>query len=147
MFEQLRFGPEGDRQYDLPRDATSSARANNMASLKRLWEPPWRTKWRCKVGDRISTTHGDPEGKGHGRKFTVVGILAPSGTPNDRAAFVNMEGFFLMKGHAKPLNEKPLIGRGSASQPDAAVIDPRALPKVPPEPAEFSSDPARSTGS
>ncbi len=32
--------------------------------------------------------------------------LAPSGTPNDRAVFVNMEGFYLMEDHAKPLDEK-----------------------------------------
>jgi putative ABC transport system permease protein len=88
------------------------------------------------IGDRISTTHGDPEGQGHGRKFTVVGILAPSGPPNDRATFVNMEGFFLMKGHAKPLNEQPLIGRQSAEAlgPENALV-------APPEPEVFSPDP------
>ncbi|MEZ6089979.1 MAG: hypothetical protein R3C05_18525 [Pirellulaceae bacterium] len=46
--------------------------------------------------------HGDPEGKGHDAGFKVVGVLAPTGTPNDRATFVNMEGFYLMEGHAKP---------------------------------------------
>ena len=74
-----------------------------------------------KLGDRISTTHGDPEGEGHGRKFAVVGILAPSGTPNDRAAFVNMEGFYLMKGHAKPLQPENApqrcAGRPSSESP------------------------------
>jgi putative ABC transport system permease protein len=63
---------------------------------------------KVKVGDRIATTHGDPEGFGHGEHFTVVGILANSGTPQDRAVFVNMEGFFLMEGHAKPLDELPI---------------------------------------
>ena len=58
-----------------------------------------------KVGDEISPSHGDPGGHKHTRKFTVVGILASSGTPNDRAVFVNMEGFYLMEDHAKPLDE------------------------------------------
>jgi ABC-type antimicrobial peptide transport system permease subunit len=57
------------------------------------------------VGDAISPRHGDPEGHVHARKFTVVGILAPSGTPNDRAVFVNMEGFYLMEDHAKPVEK------------------------------------------
>ncbi|MDR3197122.1 MAG: ABC transporter permease [Planctomycetaceae bacterium] len=32
--------------------------------------------------------------------FTVVGILDPTGTPNDQAFFVNLEGFFIMNDHA-----------------------------------------------
>jgi putative ABC transport system permease protein len=58
-----------------------------------------------KLGQGISPRHGDPEGHAHEQKFTVVGILAPSGTPNDRAVFVNMEGFYLMADHANPLDE------------------------------------------
>src|SRR5262245_60188571 len=62
-------------------------------------------------GDAISPAHGEPGGHLHQRKFTIVGILAPSGTPNDRAVFINMEGFYLMEDHAKPL---------AAPQPDEA---------------------------
>jgi putative ABC transport system permease protein len=32
--------------------------------------------------------------------------MDPTGTPNDRAAFVNLEGFYLMDGHAKPIEEE-----------------------------------------
>ena len=53
------------------------------------------------VGSEIVPTHG-AEGAEHD-KFFVVGILAPTnGTPIDRAVFVNMEGFYLLEGHAKP---------------------------------------------
>jgi putative ABC transport system permease protein len=58
-----------------------------------------------KLGDEISPRHGTPDGHTHERKFTVVGILKPSGKPNDRAVFVNMEGFYLMEDHAKPIEE------------------------------------------
>ncbi len=56
-----------------------------------------------KVGDEFEPTHGvEDDGQGHKHDaFKVVGILAPTGTPNDRALFVNMEGFFLLQGHAK----------------------------------------------
>ena len=44
-----------------------------------------------------------------------VGILKPTGTPNDRALFVNMEGFFLLEGHAKEEGGRP---KASAKQAD-----------------------------
>lgn len=50
-----------------------------------------------RVGDTFRPVHGvEAE---HGREhepFKVVGILAATGTPNDRALFVNMEGFYTM---------------------------------------------------
>ncbi|MCA9196427.1 MAG: ABC transporter permease [Planctomycetales bacterium] len=55
-----------------------------------------------KVGDMIAPTHGSESGDIHD-EFFVVGILEPTGAPNDRAVFVNMEGFYLLDGHAKPV--------------------------------------------
>jgi putative ABC transport system permease protein len=59
-----------------------------------------------KVGDTFNPTHGvdDEPGEAHDL-FRVTGVLAPTGTPNDRALFVNMEGFFLLDGHAKPVEK------------------------------------------
>ncbi|HET6878933.1 MAG TPA: ABC transporter permease [Pirellulales bacterium] len=56
-----------------------------------------------KVGDTFQPTHGveGTEGAHKHDAFTVVGILKPTGTPNDRALFINMEGFYLLAGHAK----------------------------------------------
>jgi putative ABC transport system permease protein len=87
-----------------------------------------REKFDLKVGDRISPAHGSPKGHLHQRMFTVVGILAPSGTPNDRAVFINMEGFYLMEDHAKPLEDDE--GGAVDEQPDANALadDPAPLP-------------------
>jgi len=53
-----------------------------------------------KVGDEINPTHGiGAEGHKH-EGFQVVGILKPTGTANDRAVFINIEGFYLLEGHA-----------------------------------------------
>ncbi|HTU25137.1 MAG TPA: ABC transporter permease [Pirellulales bacterium] len=52
------------------------------------------------VGSKFQPTHGAPGGHQHD-PFTVVGVLAPTGTPNDRAVFVNIEGFYLLDNHAK----------------------------------------------
>lgn len=60
------------------------------------------------VGDTFEPSHGIIEAEGDGHKheaFTIVGILEPTGTPNDRALFVNVEGFYLLENHAKPVDE------------------------------------------
>lgn len=54
------------------------------------------------VGSKFRPTHGFTEDGVKHDEFTVVGVLAPTGTPNDRALFVNIEGFFLLEGHALP---------------------------------------------
>lgn len=52
------------------------------------------------VGEVIHPTHGiSGEGDKHDG-FVVTGILNPTGTANDRAVFVNIEGFYLLEGHA-----------------------------------------------
>lgn len=55
-----------------------------------------------KVGDVLRPTHSVAE-PGHENchhdEFKVTGIMAPTGTPNDRGVFINIEGFFLQEGH------------------------------------------------
>jgi putative ABC transport system permease protein len=58
-----------------------------------------------KKGDQFQPAHGvGPDAHVHD-PFTIVGVLEPTGTPNDRALFINMEGFYLIPEHAKPLDE------------------------------------------
>lgn len=64
-----------------------------------------------KVGDKIRPTHGiSGQGDKHD-EFVVTGVLAPTGTANDRAVFVNLEGFYLLEGHA--ISRKMAEERGS----------------------------------
>ena len=53
-----------------------------------------------KVGDTFQPTHGMSSGGNKHIEFTVVGVLEPTGTANDRAMFANLEGFYLLEGHA-----------------------------------------------
>ncbi len=46
------------------------------------------------VGDKFKVAQGVGGGYGRQKLFRVVGVLAPTGTPVDRALFVNMHGFF-----------------------------------------------------
>jgi putative ABC transport system permease protein len=59
-----------------------------------------------KLGDEINPTHGlGRDGHKH-EGFKVVGILKPTGTANDRAVFINIEGFYLLEGHASLPDEE-----------------------------------------
>ena len=54
-----------------------------------------------KVGDEVFPTHGLTAGGHRHGGFKVVGILKPTGTANDRAVFINIEGFYLLEDHAR----------------------------------------------
>jgi putative ABC transport system permease protein len=76
------------------------------------------------VGDTFAPTHAADDGPEHD-PFTVVGILARTGTPVDRGVYVNMEGFYLQEGHAKPVEEG---GAEPAAAPAQAPGAPTPLP-------------------
>jgi putative ABC transport system permease protein len=63
-----------------------------------------QNKWN--LGSQFTIVHGGAEGGHvHDEKFTVVAILAPTGTANDRTVFLNLEGFYAIAGHGKPVEE------------------------------------------
>ena len=72
-----------------------------------------------KVGDRFRPSHGLQAGGDEHDEFEVVGVLAPTGTANDRALFVNMEGFYLLDGHAL----SPPPGEGGAGAETARLAE------------------------
>ena len=107
-----------------------------------------------KPGDPFAPTHGADDGKVHD-PFMVTGVLARTDTPVDRGVFVNMEGFYLQDGHAKPVEGEEESGedadgsrehgnrehgnQGQAPLPfaqrevTALLLDTASLPGLPPE--------------
>ena len=109
-----------------------------------------------KPGDPFAPTHGADDGKVHD-PFTVTGVLARTDTPVDRGVFVNMEGFYLQDGHAKPVEgeeesgERKVESAGDAEgsrehglhahvplpfaqrEVTALLLDTASLPGLPPE--------------
>lgn len=79
-----------------------------------------------RIGDVIRPIHGDIASGGHEHRteFKLVGILERSGTRNDSAVFINLEGFYLMNDHIKPLEDE-LANMTSSwdSQPDDELAD------------------------
>ena len=74
------------------------------------------------AGDPFAPTHGADDGLVHD-PFTVTGILARTDTPVDRGVYVNMEGFYLQEGHAKPVE-----GETAASSPSLSDTAPSTNP-------------------
>jgi putative ABC transport system permease protein len=60
-----------------------------------------------KVGDSFQPSHGLAGGSDLHHAVKIVGVLKPTGTADDRALFMNIEGFYLLPGHAlSPGGEK-----------------------------------------
>lgn len=106
MFDALHFGERGDRTYAFREGRNFQEHNEENGYFEAVVGATVAREKGVRVGEKISVAHGDPEGAGHGERFTVVGILAASGTPNDRAVFINLDGFYLMENHAKPVEKR-----------------------------------------
>jgi putative ABC transport system permease protein len=55
-----------------------------------------------RLGDTFQASHGvEGAGETHAERWTVVGLLQPSGTPNDRAIFINLDSFYEIQDHRR----------------------------------------------
>ncbi len=122
FFEKLKFGAAGDRQFEFAQGRAFLHDSPEHGFFEAVPGAVAAKELGLKIGDRINPTHGDPDGHTHAQGFTIVGILKPSGTPNDRAVFVNMEGFYLLSDHAKPVQkeEEGEDAKGSGDAGDSA---------------------------
>lgn len=57
------------------------------------------------IGSQFKLIHSGQDDHVHDELFTVKGVLAPTGTPNDRTVFVHIDGFFALDEHDKPVDE------------------------------------------
>ncbi len=107
FFEYLRHGPNVDQPFTFSQGRALREFSEENSYFEAVVGSRVAREMNVGLGDRIYPTHGDPSGHGHELGFTIVGVMDPTGTPNDRAAFVNLEGFYLMDGHAKPVEDAP----------------------------------------
>jgi len=81
-------------------------------------------KLKLEVGQEIRPTgYGEAGSKAReDEPFTIVGILEPTGTPIDRAIFLNLEGFFRCKSHQHgPSYEETLLKESEFRVTDTAL--------------------------
>lgn len=80
------------------------------------------------AGSRFTVSHGLEEGgHAHDEQWTVVGVLEPTGTPNDRAVFITLGSFFHVEGHEEHTKKPSEPGMDAGPAP---------IPGMEPEPAE-----------
>lgn len=106
FFQDLRHGPDLNQEFTFSSGRAFVDHSEENGFFEAVLGSRVAKAMNVTTGDVFFPTHGDPEGKGHEDKFMVVGVMDPTGTPNDRATFVNLEGFYLMEGHAKPISEE-----------------------------------------
>lgn len=133
FFNRLQHGEDLDQPFEFREGRNFETYNEEHGYFEAVVGSRVASQLNLKVGDIFYPTHGDPEGEGHKDAFHIVGILAPTGTPNDRAAFVNLEGFYLMENHAKPVSEYPAdMVQGDAPSgrdPDGQEIRPLTIPQ------------------
>lgn len=106
FFDKLTFGLEGTTKFAFAEGRNFESENDEHGFFEAVVGAVAAKELKIKLHDKIRPTHGDPEtGHVHKDGFTVVGILERSGTPNDRAVFVNIEGFYLLEDHAKPVED------------------------------------------
>ena len=104
MFKELRHGQASDQAFEFAAGRNFKHCSQEHGYFEAVVGASVAREMKVGVGDGFSPSHGDPDGAKHGDQFKIVGVLEYSGTPNDRAAFINLEGFYLMDDHAKPID-------------------------------------------
>ncbi len=106
FFEKLRHGPDVDEKFTFSSGRAFVENSAEHGYFEAIVGARVAREMGVGVGDKFFPTHGDPTGHGHDLGFSIVGVMDPTGTPNDRVALVNLEGFYLMGGHAKPIEDE-----------------------------------------
>lgn len=125
FFEKLRYGPNVDQPFSFSAGRALQEFSAEHSYFEAVVGSRVAGEMNVGVGDVIHPTHGAPTGHDHELGFTIVGVMNPTGTPNDRAAFVNLEGFYLMDGHAKPIENDEADATATANS-EAETEDPAA---------------------
>jgi putative ABC transport system permease protein len=145
FFEDLRHGENNEEQYTFAAGRNFHHWDEQHGFFEAVVGATVARERKIKVGDDIHPSHGDPEGHTHGQGFTVVGILDPTGTPNDRGVFVNMEGFYLMDDHAKPLEKGEEEEDAQAETADSPATQATHRDPLPTEQREITAMLVRTT--
>ena len=98
----LRHGERNDQEYAFAAGHNFVEESPENSFFEAVLGAEVARELNLTVGDSIQASHGSSGNFVHEQSFTVVGVLRATGTPNDRAAFVNMEGFYLLEDHAAP---------------------------------------------
>lgn len=128
LFDTLVYDIENQKKYEFAQGRNFHELDKEHTYFEAVVGSTVARELNLELGHEFSPSHGYQGGGAHASTFTVVGILKPSGTPNDRAVFINMEGFYLMEGHSAPV-EEAAPGKEGLSKADDEEM--KAIDKLP----------------
>lgn len=132
FFEWLKHGDRNDQAYEFRAGRNFVEESPEHGFFEAVVGSEVAQELGFQLGDQLFASHGSTGSSVHAQGFTIVGILKTTGTPTDRAAFLNIEGFFLLEDHAAPERnqESGLEIRGGAAgkAPEQAEPVRRRLP-------------------
>lgn len=136
LFDKIHYGTNRDDtpksyEFELGRnfkDASNlSGDAFRDAAFEAIVGSVVAARAGLKIGDEVHPTHGLDAATGHKHDgFKVVGILKPTGTANDRAVFINIEGFYALEGHASAPHDEHEDEKHPADETVAKTDEPAA---------------------
>ena len=131
LFDTLVFDIENQKKFEFAQGRNFHEFDKDHTYFEAVVGSAVARELKLELGHEFSPAHGYQGGGAHASTFTVVGILKPSGTPNDRAVFINMEGFYLMEGHSEPVDEDKQA-KAEKAEMDAidSLTDPEAQKKA-----------------
>ncbi|MEM7475574.1 MAG: ABC transporter permease [Planctomycetota bacterium] len=107
FFVNLRYGEAGQFEYSFKSGRNFEEYNEENGYYEAVIGSQVAATLGKQVGDTFKVAHNAPGKENeHAEEFVIVGILASSGTPNDRAAFINLEGFYFMEGHKRAFEDK-----------------------------------------
>ena len=117
--QSYRFVQGENIQYDGDFTAVIGSRASKRTGLR--------------VGDEFQPEGIKDADSDHHEPFKIVGVLAPTGTPNDSAIFMNINGFYDMHGGPVPTGDEPkrysailLMTKQNVVKPPGTAVDPNS---------------------
>jgi putative ABC transport system permease protein len=137
FFNSLKHGRRSDKEYKFAKGRNFREYDEKNSYFEAVVGSTVAAELGLKVGSEIFPTHG-AEGETHSSGFIVVGVLEPTGTPTDRAAFCNIEGFYLLEGHEAPERDEE-TGIEKAAEEGETAFKPEGKKKMPIEKREVSA--------
>src|SRR3954470_2374721 len=100
MFEKIHYGTNSDGTLKDYEFQPGGRNFKTEAYFEGVIGSMVAARSGLKVGDTFQPSHGLAGGSDLHHEVKVVGVLKPTGTADDRALFMNIEGFYLLPGHA-----------------------------------------------
>jgi putative ABC transport system permease protein len=123
MFDKLAYGAD-DRGEEKKYSFSSGRNFKQDEFFSGVIGSVAANRTGLEVGSKFQPTHGMDAEKGDKHEaFEIIGVLAPTGTANDRAIFINMEGFYLLEGHASAPTSGATAAGDAPPAPAAAHSD------------------------